>query len=368
MTDNPVVPASTLPRRIAAAVTLCVVAVVAAQMAALDTNASLYLSFGEDSVETLEYGREHLGDVYAKPNLGHDGRFFYIAAHDPFITDPVEYEELFHRPVYRAQRVLLPLLAAPALVAGEWALVWWMLVINVLAIVGGTYATARLALAVGLSPWFGLAFTLNPGIWAELNAGSAGALAWALAVGGVLMYLEGRDRSALGLLVSAVLAREAMLLVVAGLAFDAWRRNRRVPVWMSVPFVAAFLWGLFVRIRLGEALWSSESEEFGIPLAGIIGAARQWITDSDPVRFVTALVFVVILIRFAALVRRHPHTLGWSVMGFVLIAPFLSRQVWYNTWDISRAVLPVVTMFVLLAGLEIQASRSRQQNSFQAAD
>ena len=94
--------------------------IVAFQMVALGTDASLYLSFGEDSLDTLDYGEDRLGEVYVKPNLGHDGRLFFIAAHDPLILDADAYHELFERPVYRSQRVLLPVLAAPALLLGEW--------------------------------------------------------------------------------------------------------------------------------------------------------------------------------------------------------------------------------------------------------
>ncbi len=333
-----------------------VILIVVVQMVALDTNASLYLSVGEEAPVTREFIQDRLGDTYEKPDLGHDGRFFFVQAQDPFILDSGPYEEVIDRPLYRSQRVLYPLLAAPARLAGQWALVWWMLGINVLAIVAGTYFTARVAQRIGLSPWFGLAFTLNPGVWAEINAGSAGTLAWALAMGGILMYLEGRLPLAVAFLVGAVLAREAMLLVVAGLAYDAWRSRRHVPVAFVAPLAAAIGWGIYVRIRMGADLWASESEEFGVPLAGFIGAAREWLDASDVVRAAAGIVFVIVLVRFVALARRVPHVLGWAVLGFAAMAPFLSRQVWFNVWDISRAVLPVVTVFVLLAGLDIRSS------------
>ncbi|MDH3605939.1 MAG: hypothetical protein OER12_02975 [Acidimicrobiia bacterium] len=338
--------------------TVGVMLVIVLQMVALDTNASLYLSVGEEAPVNRAYIQDRLGETYEKPELGHDGRFFFVQAQDPFILDPDVYDEVIDRPLYRSQRLLYPLLASPARVVSQWTMVWWMLGINVIAMAAGTYFTARVAERMGLSAWLGLAFTLNPGVWAELNAGSAGTLAWALAVGGILMYLEGRLPLAVGLLVGAVLAREAMLLVVAGVALHSWRTHERIPPALAAPVLTAIAWGLYVRVRMGADLWASESEEFGLPLAGFIGAVGDWLDDADAVRMLVGLVFVVLLFRFVALARRVPHVVGWAVLGFAAMAPFFSSQVWFNPYDISRAVLPVVTAFVLLAALDIQQSAS----------
>jgi hypothetical protein len=329
-------------------------------MLILDTDPSLYLSFGEESVNTLEYGRERLGDVYVKPNLGHDGRLFYIAAHDPFIGDPATYEELFERPIYRAQRMLLPVLAAPALAAGEWALVWWMLILNVIAIGGGTLLTARLAEELDLSAWFGLSFLFNPGVWAELNAGGSGAISWALAVGGLLLIVRGRHWPSVLLITLAALSREATLLIAVGAAVALWGRDRPRAVQLAaVPILVVSAWAVYVRVRLGEPVWASQSHAFDWPFIGLVEAAGEWIEIPDAVRALAGATYALILIRFAALARRVPHLLGWAVGGFVLMAPFLSSAVWFDVWDISRAILPVVTAFVILAGVEYQRTRGR---------
>lgn len=339
---------------------VCTVVVVVGQMWSLETDASLYLSFGEESTATLEYGQERLGDVFVKPNLGHDGRLFYIAAHDPLITDQALYEDLFERPVYRAQRVLFPLLVAPALLAGEWAAVWWMLVLNIGAIGVGTYLTARLAEEIGLSYWFGLAFVLNPGVWAELNAGGSGAIAWALAVGGLLAFQRERHTGAMALFALAALSREAMVLIPLGLAAWLWRRRERVPVWLvAIPIGAVAAWAVYVRLRLGESLLASQSREFDWPFVGLVEAADEWIARSDAVRIAAGAAYAVILIRALAVIRRVPHAVGWAAAGFVVLAPMLSAAVWFDFWDISRAVLPVVTVSPLLAGIEIQRRADR---------
>jgi len=331
--------------------------IVVGQMVALDTDASLYLSFGEESIETLEYGEARLGEVYVKPNLGHDGRLFYIAAHDPFLLDADQYHELLERPVYRAQRMLLPVVAAPALLLGEWPLVWWMLGINLIAIGAGTYVTAQIAEHLGLSPWLGLAFAANPGVWAELNAGGSGALAWALATAAILALLRDRLGWSVALLTAAALGREAMLLVAVGLAAYAWRSDRRRAVWLvAVPIGVAVAWGVYVRIRLGEPVWTTESRELAAPFVGLVDAAREWIDRSDPVRAAVAGLYIVVAVRVLYLARATRHLIGWAVAGFAFLVPFLSGVVWFDVWDISRALLPLVTGLVVLAGIESRSS------------
>jgi len=339
--------------RIALIAVAAAVVIVTIQMVSLDTDASLYLSFGEESEETLEYGEDRLGEVYVKPNLGHDGRLFFIAAHDPFLLEPDTYRELFERPVYRAQRGLFPVMAAPALAAGEWSLVWWMLVINLVAIGAGTWATARIAEHMGLTPWLGLAFAANPGVWAELNAGGSGAVAWALATGGILAFLESRLAWSAALLTLAALSREAMLLVAIGLTGHLWRQDRPAALrLMAAPALAVLAWGLYVRLRLGQDVWTTQSRELAAPFYGLVEAAGEWIDRSDPVRALVALLYLVLAVRVLVLARRTGNVIGWATAGFALLVPFLSAVVWFDIWDISRALLPLVTALVLLAALD----------------
>lgn len=338
--------------RLALAAIAAASVIVVVQMVALDTDASLYLSFGEDSIDTLAYGEDRLGAVYVKPNLGHDGRLFYIAAHDPLILDPDGYRELFERPVYRSQRGLLPVIASPALLLGEWPLVWWMLVINLASIGAGTFVTARIAEHLSLSPWLGLAFVANPGVWAELNAGGSGALAWALASAAILALLKDRLRWSVILLAGAALGRETMLLVAIGLAAATWRTDRRRAAWLvTVPVCAVLAWGIYVRIRLGEPIWANESRELAAPFVGLVDAAREWIDRSDPLRAAVAALYLVLGVRVLQLARSTRHLIGWAVAGFALMIPFLAGVVWFDIWDISRALLPLVTGLALLAGL-----------------
>ena len=308
-----------LSLRIALIATVAAVVIVTVQMVALDTDASLYLSFGEESEATLAYGEERLGEVYLKPNLGHDGRLFFIAAHDPFLLEPDTYRQLLERPVYRAQRGLFPVLASPAGAIGEWPLAWWMLTINLAAIGVGTWVTARIAEHMGLSPWLGLAFAVNPGVWAELNAGGSGAVAWAFASAGILAYLNSRLGWTAMFLVAASLSREAMLVVAAGLATHLWRQNRSASIrLLAAPITAVAAWGAYVRIRLGADLWTTESREVAPPFGGFFDAAAEWVDRTDPLRALVAVLYVVVAIRVLWLARGSGHVIGGATAGFAL--------------------------------------------------
>lgn len=58
---------------------------------------------------------------------------------------------------------------------------------------------------------------------------------------------------------------------------------------------------------------------------------------------VIALLLVVVM-----QAKRSPSLVSFSTLGFVVLAPLLTRQVWLNYFDIGRAVAPVFTTFVLV--------------------
>ncbi|MGH8937662.1 MAG: hypothetical protein ACRDXD_15620, partial [Acidimicrobiia bacterium] len=224
---------------------------------AFNWDPSVFLHFGRDDPVGLRYARQHLGTVKETAALGHDGKYFFVQAHDPFLLEGKLVAKYLDPPAYRAQRMLYPLLAAPALLGGEWALAWALIVVNLAAIGLGTWATSRLALRMGASPWWGLAFALNPGVLFEVFIDGSGALAWALGLVGLASLQEGRPRSARLALAAAALARETMLIVAVGAALWEWHRRR--PGWwrlVTAPMASVAVWGLYVRWRLALPPWT----------------------------------------------------------------------------------------------------------------
>lgn len=324
------------------------VAVVVSLLDSIDWDASAFLRVGEDDPDIIFYVEERLDHVRPVAPSGHDGKFYFIQAHDPLLLEPGENAYLIDRPVYRTQRMLYPFLASAGGILRGWAVVWGLIVVNLFAIGLGTWATARLAISLGANPWLGLAFALNPGVIFELIIDGAGALGWALAVLGIWLLIEGRYSGAVVAIVGAVLAREAMILVGLGLAVRLCKTDRvRAAGMVAWPIAAAVLWAVWVRVQLGVPLLTTESEEIGLPLVGLLGAIPRWIEQPGK-NLLFGVVVVALLLVDAVQTMRRPSFVSYSTLGFVMLAPLLTRQVWLNYFDITRAVAPLFTTFVLV--------------------
>ena len=329
---------------------------VARSLAAVDWDPSLFAAFGEEATPTREYAEERLGEVYLRTYEGHDGKFFFVQASDPWLLDPEENAFVLDRPAYRSQRMLYPVLAGGGGLFGPETILWAMIAVNVAALGFGTWAVARIAAEIGGSAWWGMSFALNPGMFSEIAIGGAGVLASALAFAAVLKLLRERHREAIAFLALAVLAREAMLLAVAGSGLWLWLRSERrlATVTVGVPALAAGLWAIYVRIRVGDAIDRVQIEEIGLPFRGFIEAFSAW--KSDPLSMAAGVAVMAVLLVFALRVIRSRHLVGLAFVGFVVLAMVFTEQVWRSDFDITRAVAPALTAFVLLAFLASRKS------------
>jgi hypothetical protein len=115
-------------------------------------NPEWFVHFGHTS-SALPLARKVLGPDVPVPNPnGSDGQSYWILAHDPLLLHPDQNARYIDRPVYRAQRILYPALAAPFRLGGEHALLWGLIVVNVLAMMAGCLVTGLLSLELGVPP------------------------------------------------------------------------------------------------------------------------------------------------------------------------------------------------------------------------
>lgn len=313
---------------------------------------TIFISFGEEHVEITEYGESVLErEVVTRPALGHDGKYFFVQANDPWLLNPDENIHVIDRPIYRAQRMLYPMLSGGLGLFQPSVVVWAMIVVNILAMGVGSWAVARIAQDMGGSAWWGLAFVLNLGFISEQLIDGAGVVAAAAAFTAVWLLDRGRTGPAIALLVAAVLAREAMLVAVLGTAVWLWWRKRRAQaVWVAiVPGLAAVAWGIYARLRIGFEPGVDQVQEIGLPFVGIARAARLWLDDPIDLAVGAAILLLLLLYTRRVLVSRS--LIGWAFIGFVPLALLFTRQVWLNYFDITRAVAPIITSFVLLVFL-----------------
>jgi len=317
-------------------------------LAAADFEISTFLAFGEDSTAITEHAEDLLGrQIEVRKSQGHDGKFFFLQALDPLYLNPNEHSVLLDRPVYRGQRMLYPLIAGLGGLMPVQAVPWSMVLLNILALGWGGLGTARLAVRYGASPWWGLAFPLNLGMLGEFVISGGGVVAFAAAIWGVLALEEDRPGLAAAWLTASVLAREAMLLFVAGVAFEHWRRTRRKPIRLVIaPLGAALAWAAYLRLRLGGGSGVDEVQEIGVPFMGIVGAVPFWLDRRFDL--LVGLLIIGLLLVFGLRVLRSDSYLGWGSAGFIVLAVVLTRQVWTASFDITRAVAPVLTAFIIV--------------------
>jgi hypothetical protein len=193
-----------------------------------------------------------------------------------------------------------------------------------------------------------MSFVFNPGMLSELNVGGSGALAAALAMGAVALILRRRYGWGVALLALAALSREAMLIAAVGSAWWLWRRTetRSAVLALALPVVAVLSWGVYLRARLGWQSGTGQIEEIGVPFVGFVRAFDEWATD--PIGLAWGLVVMVLFVLYTRRTLRSGHLVGWAFLGFAVLGILFTRQVWIRYFDITRAVAPLITAYVLM--------------------
>jgi len=326
----------------------------------IGSDATNFVGFGEDSTRINEYAESKLGrEVAKRPALGHDGKYFFVQAHDPFLLDPEENIAVIDRPLYRSQRMLYPLLAGGFGVFSSTMIIWGLLLVNVFAFGAGSFATAVVAERMGGLAWWGLAFALNVGIVSELNIDGAGVIATALAFGAVAAVLCGKDGWAVVLLSLAGLSREVMLVSAVGVGWWVWRAGRRrlASFVVVVPCAVVGLWAVYLRFRLG---WESGANEAGFafepPFVGMVKALPDWL--DSPLDMAAGLAVLLLLSAYLYRTLKSNALVGWAFVGFVPLTLVLSELVWTHYFDSLRAVAPMITAFVLMVFLAKESIRN----------
>jgi hypothetical protein len=336
---------------------------VSSELSRVDWDATHFAAFGEDAIEIRAYAEDRLGDVIVRGELGHDGRFFFVQGNDPWVLEPEVNAVVLDRPLYRSQRMFYPLLAGGFGLLSAEGVVWGLLVVNVIAMGLGTWAVAVLAVEMGLSSWWGLAFLLNIGLVSELNIGGAGIVAAAAAFGAVALFSKDRFWWGVGLLVVAALSREVMLLVAAGSAWWWWRiRGERArALWtLLVPTAAVALWALYLRLQISSDGGAGEIQEIGLPFVGFYQALTNYWIGGSLEDLVVGVGLMVLLFVFVRRVVLSDDLVGWAFLPFAVLGILLTEQVWRSYFDITRAIAPVITSFVLLVFAD-RANRTRSK-------
>lgn len=215
---------------------------------------------------------------------GYDGQFAYYIARDPAGSPGC-----LDVPAYRMQRILLPLLGR-LFSLGQTSLIPAALVlINLVALAGGTAILEDLLLEVGVKRWFALSYGLFAGVFMAVRLSTPEPLAYGLVIAALWLGRQDRWLSAGVLLALAALAKETALLFTIGVILYLSLNRRRkealiVGLITGVPFAA---WQVALYLWLGE---------FGLGSGGALGTPFEIIPYNGVWRIATERGIEVLLL------------------------------------------------------------------------
>ncbi len=107
----------------------------------------------------------------------------------------------------------------------------------------------------------------------------------------------------------------------------------------------------------------------GVPFKGFYDAVQLWLSRPDRT---VDMMFGVILLVVSLLIVKHawqrPSLLGYMTAGFALVAVSMVGDVWKFYFDASRALAPVITVYILMvpAGMKQMTRQAQERPDLQA--
>jgi hypothetical protein len=260
---------------------------------------------------TYEYPANRLT---GREGQGNDGQFAYYIA-----LDPGEAKHYLDDPAYRFSRILYPMAARLLALGAPEAIPWALLLINLLAVAGGTVALAAWLSRRGSSPWFALAFGLFPGLLVGLQRDLTEPLAYALVALGVLLFDFGGRRGwlAAGAVFGlAVLARQTTVIFpllfalsllagrpsAAGEDLDRRSRVRLSAAFSALAFLPGIAWAAALEGWLG-GIGAGRGNFTLVPLAGFFEPG--WDLARQPPEILGLVAPLLVFAGAAVIAMRH---------------------------------------------------------------
>jgi hypothetical protein len=231
---------------------------------------------------------------------------------------------------YRYQRIFYPMLARLLALGQPGLIPWTLILVNLVAIGLGTWATERILLRLDTNPWYALVYGLYGGNLVALRTDMAEALAQALVQLAILAWMEKRRPWAVVAFALAILTKETAVLFLAGyLAYYFSQRHWRRLFTLATAVIPYLLYQLVLYLWLGGTGMGG-NEPFHYPLGGWLMAAQVHFGAFLLVSII--IVPMSILPTIAALIlvtrdllRRFFHPFVFCLLFnalFILILPF----------------------------------------------
>jgi hypothetical protein len=308
--------------------------------------------------------------------IGYDGQFYYFLA-----VDPTHGKDYMDAPGIIYSRIGYPI-TARALSGGNPTLAPYMMVlVNVLAAIGGTLAVAFFFRRHGLPPVLALLYGFYPGLAIAVLRDLTEPLAFGLAATALVVFDWHSKRRLLGsaiLFGLAMLTRETVavfpaivalgLLVGAGTAGSGWRERVRwgnlacAIAFAEIAFAPLFVWRHILATALPhattqESFAGAEHPVVGGAAGALLSAlvpfhaiAKQWPwTGADVTSLLTVFLPALVWSGIAIVLLRRKLTLGplFVLANVAVFVVFLPTPIAVDYGGLGRASIGVLLAALL---------------------
>ena len=204
---------------------------------------------------------------------GYDGQFAYQIGVNPAGAAP--YIDV---PAYRYQRILYPLLARLLAFGQQTWIPWTLIIVNIIAIAGGTWLVEELLTDFRVSRWYALTYGLYGGQFLALRTDMNEPLAYTLVVAAIWAWGKDRRVWAIVAFSLAALTKETTLIFLAAyMLYTLHARQWRWFVGLGLAAIPFMIYQVFLWQWLGA--WGVGSGGAGatpfslLPLGGWLGIA-----------------------------------------------------------------------------------------------
>jgi hypothetical protein len=311
----------------------------------------------------------------------YDGAYYYAIARDPFLHGKAH--TLIDQPAYRYGHPLHGWLAGLLSFCQARTVPLALMLLSLIGLALGGWATSRLAVHFGRTAWGGLLVAFSPGLLYAATVSTTETLGVALIALTFLAWVTGRYGLAALLIVAVCLDKEQYVTVPLGLAVwevvNAWRhraRPARLPTKavavMAGPVVLS-VWYLYVHSRLRAWPWIYESGNLSKPFGGWRETFRfahvlsGGSFEQSQIGAITppALVVVAVVMTLATIVALRIRTLFDA--PFLGMAVITSMQGW-RTLLYPHELIRTPAVALLFAVVVLFAQPRRSSPRVAAAD
>lgn len=209
--------------------------------------------------------------------VDYDGYFSYYIARWGFNFEKTA--PLMEMPTasYRYQRIVYPLVAyVLSFGRQEQVAPVLLVVLNVLAITGGTFFVARILDGMGTSSWYALVFGLYGSQFLGLLTSLSEPMMFLFVAMGIFFWTRGKLAACVAALAVATLTKElALLFVFAFVVYYLVQKRWQIAVLFSLAVVPFALWQIALWAMLGEPGFSG-GYPFEPPLWGWLSGYAEY--------------------------------------------------------------------------------------------